>query len=351
MIPVFDSILGKFSQDLGIDLGTVNTLISIKGKGVVIREPSIVAQHKKTKRVVAIGTEAKKMLGRTPANIVTVRPMKAGVISDYDTTLAMLSHFVRKIHSTPGSSFALPRPKVIIGVPSQVTEVERRALVNVAEASGAREVYLVEEPIAAAIGAGLPIWEPVGNMIVDIGGGTCEIAVISLSGVVVGRSLKIGGDVMDGDIANYIRVRYGLAIGDKTAEEIKLALASAVVMKTEKEMIVRGRDLEKGLPKTIKVTSVQVREALTSTLQAICAAVCDTIHDAPPELASDISERGIVICGGGAQIYGLHRMISQETKMPVLIAEEPLSCVARGCTMLLSAHELLSKVKIAKSGM
>lgn len=350
MIPVLDSILGRFSQDLGIDLGTVNTLISIKGKGIVIREPSIVAQHKKTKKVVAIGVEAKKMLGRTPANIVTVRPMRAGVISDYDTTLVMLSHFVKKIHSTPGSSFSLPRPKVIIGVPSQVTEVERRALMDVVQDSGAREAYLVEEPMAAAIGAGINVVEPVGNMIVDIGGGTSEIAVVSLSGIVVGRSLKIGGDAMDQDIINYLRLRYGLAIGDKTAEEIKLALSSAFVMKQEKEMIVRGRDLEKGLPKSVKVTSVQVREALSTTVNTIVSAICDTIHDAPPELAADISERGIMLCGGGSLIWGLPKLISQETKMPVTVADEPLSCVARGCTMLLSNEVLLAKVKVAKSG-
>lgn len=350
MIPVLDSILGRFSQDLGIDLGTVNTLISIKGKGIVIREPSIVAQHKKTKKVVAIGVEAKKMLGRTPANIVTIRPMKAGVISDYDTTLVMLSHFVKKIHSTPGSSFSLPRPKVIIGVPSQVTEVERRALMDVVQDSGAREAYLVEEPMAAAIGAGINVVEPVGNMIVDIGGGTSEIAVVSLSGIVVGRSLKIGGDAMDQDIINYLRLRYGLAIGDKTAEEIKLALSSAFVMKQEKEMVVRGRDLEKGLPKSVKVTSVQVREALSTTVNTIVSAICDTIHDAPPELAADISQRGIMLCGGGSLIWGLPKLISQETKMPVTVADEPLSCVARGCTMLLSNEELLAKVKVAKSG-
>ncbi|KKU56662.1 MAG: Rod shape-determining protein mreB, partial [candidate division WWE3 bacterium GW2011_GWB1_47_11] len=242
MIPVVDHILGRFSQDLGVDLGTVNTLV-YAGKGIVIREPSIVAQHKKTKKILAIGTEAKKMLGKTPAAIITVRPMKEGVISDYDTTLSMLSHFVRKIHKKPGGGFLLPRPRIIIGVPTNVTEVERRALLDVALAAGAREAYLIEEPMAAAIGANLPVTEPVGSMVVDIGGGTCEIAVISLSGIVCGRSLKIGGDVMDADITAYVRSRWGLALGEKTAEDLKITLGSAYLSEGEKEMVVRGLDL------------------------------------------------------------------------------------------------------------
>jgi rod shape-determining protein MreB len=276
--------------------------------------------------------------------------MKDGVISDYDTTLAMLSHFVRRIHEVPGRRVNIARPKVVIGVPSQVSEVERRALLDVASASGAREAYLVEEPMVAAIGAGMPVNEPVGSMIVDMGGGTSEIAVISLSGIVVGRSLKIAGDVMDVEIINYIRARYGLAIGEKTAEDVKIALGSAISMPQEKEMVVRGRDLEKGLPKSIKLSSVQVREALASTLNVIVAAIKDTVHDAPPELASDISERGIVLCGGGSLIYGLPKMVSLETKMPVSLAPEPLYCVVKGCTFLLSNPLLLEKVKIAKSG-
>jgi len=349
MIPVVDHILGIFSQDLGVDLGTVNTLVYAKGKGIVIREPSIVAQHKKTKKILAIGTEAKKMLGKTPASIICVRPMKEGVISDYDTTLAMLSNFVQKIHKKPGGGFSLPRPRIIIGVPTNVTEVERRALLDVAIASGAREAYLVEEPMAAAIGANLPVSEPVGSMIVDIGGGTCEIAVISLWGIVCGRSLKIGGDVMDSDITSYVRSRWGLALGEATAEDLKITLGSAYLSDAEREMVVRGLDLEKGLPRSIKLTTSHIRESLAPSLNTIVYAIKDVIHDAPPDLVSDIAERGIVVCGGGALIPGIHKLISQETKMPVTIAQEPLFCVARGCAALLLTDDLLEKVKIAKT--
>lgn len=349
MIPVVDNILGMFSQDLGVDLGTANTLIYVSGKGVVVREPSIVALHKKTKRVIAIGADARKMIGRTPANLVTVRPMKDGVISDYDTTLAMLSYFVKKIHSTPNKKFSIPRPRIILGVPSQVTEVERRALLDVAKASGAREAYLVEEPMAAAIGAGVAANEPVGSMVVDIGGGTSDMAIISLGGIVTGKSLKMAGDTMERDIINYVRFRFGLALGEKTAEEVKMLLGSAYPMPVEKQLVVRGRDLERGLPKSVKLTSTQIREALAPTVNTIVEAIKDTIEDAPPELAADISERGIVLCGGGALLYGLPKFISAETKMPVVVASEPLSCVVLGCARLLGDTVLLEKVKIAKS--
>ncbi len=349
MIPVIDNILGYFSSDLGVDLGTANTLIYVSGKGVVVREPSIVALHKKTKNVIAIGAEARKMIGRTPANLVTVRPMKDGVISDYDTTLAMLSYFVKKIHSTPNKKVSIPRPRIILGVPSQVTEVEKRALLDVARASGAREAYLVEEPMAAAVGAGLAVWEPIGSMIVDIGGGTSDMAVISLGGVVTGKSLKMAGDTMERDIINYVRFRFGLALGEKTAEEVKMLLGSAFPMPVEKQMVVRGRDLEKGLPKSVKLTSTQIREALSPTINTIVDAIRDTIEDAPPELAADISERGIVLCGGGALLWGLPKFISSETKMPVVVANEPLTCVVLGCAKLLENQELLEKVKIAHS--
>lgn len=299
MIPVIDHILGQFSRDLGVDLGTANTLIYVGGKGLVIREPSIVAQHKKSKRVLAIGTDAKKMIGKTPLSIVTVKPLQDGVISDYDTTLAMLSYFVKKVHKKPGRQINLPRPKLVIGVPSQITEVERRAILDVASESGARIAYLVEEPMAAAIGAGIGVDEAVGSMIVDIGGGTSEIAVISLGGVVVGRSLRVAGDEMDRDIISYVRTRYGLALGEKTAEEVKLVMGSAFPMPVEKQITVRGRDLEKGLPKTVRLTSAQIREALSPTINTIVGAIKDTINDAPPELAADVAERGIVVCGGG----------------------------------------------------
>ena len=349
MIPVVDHILGQFSRDLGVDLGTANTLIYVGGKGLVIREPSIVAQHKKTKQVIAIGENAKKMIGKTPLSIITVKPLKDGVISDYDTTLAMLSYFVKKVHRKPGVQFNFPRPRLVIGVPSQITEVERRAILDVASESGARVAYLVEEPMAAAIGAGIEVDEPVGSMIVDIGGGTSEIAIISLGGVVVGRSLKVAGDEMDRDIINYVRTRYGLALGEKSAEDVKLLLGSAYPMPVEKQMVVRGRDLEKGLPKSIRLNSTQIREALSPTISTIVDNIRDTINDAPPELAGDVAERGIVICGGGALIYGLPKLISAETKMPVTVAADPLSCVVLGCANLLKNNELLERVKIART--
>lgn len=349
MIPIVDDILGHFSQDLGIDLGTVNTLVHVKGKGIVVREPSIVVLHKKSKQIIAIGSEAKKMVGKIPANLVIVKPLKDGVISDYDTTLAMLSHFVKKIHQVPGKKLSIPRPKVVIGTPSNISEVERRALLDVARDAGAREVYLVEEPMVAAIGAHLPVSEPVGSMIVDIGGGTSEVAIVSLGGVVAGHSLKVAGDAMDLEIIGYLRSRWGLAIGEKTAEEIKISLGSAIPMQIEKEMTIRGLDLEQGLPESIKLSSVQVREALATTINTIVAAIRDVLHDGPPELISDIAERGIVLCGGGSLVFGLPKLISQETRMPVLIVEEPLSCVVRGCAILLEDLDLLSKVKIANA--
>lgn len=347
MIPIIDNILGHFSLDLAVDLGTVNTLVYVRGKGIVIREPSMVAIHKKSKKVIAVGREAKKMVGKTPFSLSTIRPLKDGVISDYDTTLALLSYFVKKIHDRPGRRFSLPRPKIIVGIPSGVTEVQRRAVLDVAKASGAREAYLVEEPMASAIGAGLAVDEPVGSMIVDIGGGTCEIAVIAMGGIVVGRSIKVGGDAMDGDIASYIRVRHGLFLGENTVEEIKILLGSAYPMEIEKEMVVRGRDLEKGLPKTIRVTSTQVREALAPSVQAIVESIRDTIEDAPPELSSDIAERGILLSGGGSLLFGLAKLVSNETKMPVSVSDDPLSGVVLGCAKLFENLELLKKVKIA----
>ncbi len=289
------------------------------------------------------------MIGKTPLSIITVKPLKDGVISDYDTTLAMLSYFVKKVHRKPGVQFNFPRPRLVIGVPSQITEVERRAILDVASESGARVAYLVEEPMAAAIGAGIGVDEPVGSMIVDIGGGTSEIAIISLGGVVVGRSLKVAGDEMDRDIINYVRTRYGLALGEKSAEDVKLLLGSAYPMPVEKQMVVRGRDLEKGLPKSIRLNSTQIREALSPTISTIVDNIRDTINDAPPELAGDVAERGIVICGGGALIYGLPKLISAETKMPVTVAADPLSCVVLGCANLLKNNELLERVKIART--
>lgn len=349
MISIVDTILGHFSHDLAIDLGTANTLVYVRGRGIMIHEPSIVTRHKKTKQIIAIGTEAKKMLGRAPGSIEILRPLKDGVICDFDMTLAMLTHFMRRASARPGRMTFGPGPKVVIGVPSNISEIERRAVLDAARGAGARTAYLVEESLAAAIGAGLPVSESVGSMIVDIGGGTTEIAVISLSGVVVGRSLKVGGDAMDADIISYARTRYGLAIGERSAEEIKMALGSAYPTDVEKEMVVRGRDLERGMPKTIKLSSASVREALAPSVNLIVLAVYETVEDAPPELAADIAERGIMLCGGGASLAGLAKLISRETKMSVSLAREPASCVVLGAFYLLENPELLAKVQLAST--
>ena len=347
---MFDSFWQLVSHDVGIDLGTVNTLVLVRGKGIVIREPSVVAIHKKSKQVLAIGTEAKRMLGRTPIAIEAVRPLRDGVISDFDTTEAMLRHFIQKVHQSPKSSGfkfpKIPKPRVVIGIPSGVTEVERRAVQDAALVAGARAAYLIEEPMAAAIGAGLPIEEPEGNLIVDIGGGTTEIAVISLGGMVLNRSLRIAGDELDQDIINYLKMRYGLLIGEKTAENIKIEICSAMPLKDEKETVVRGRDLSSGLPKSIKVSSKEIREALMGTINQIISTLAEVLEETPPELLADILERGIVITGGGSLIRGLDKKIAEETKMPVWVADDPLTTVARGCGRVLEDLDLLSKVKV-----
>lgn len=342
-------LFGLFSKDIGIDLGTANTLVYVSGKGIVIREPSVVALHKKTKDILAIGQEARKMVGKTPASIVAVRPLKDGAISDFETTEAMLSYFITKVHQNPQASIfpKIPRPRVVVGVPSGVTEVERRAVSEAALSAGAREAFLIEEPMAAAIGAGLPIEEPEGSMVVDIGGGTTEIAVISLGGVVVGKSLRIAGDEMDSAIIAYVRSRYNVLLGERTAEEAKIAVGSAHPATQEKETVVRGRDLETGLPKSIKLNSSQVREAIASTLNQIVAAVQEVLEDTPPEILSDIAERGIVLAGGGALLPGLPKLLAQETKMPVVLAKDPMVAVVHGCGRLLENLELLEKVKIS----
>lgn len=346
---MFDKFWSLFSHDVGVDLGTVNTLVLVRGKGIVIREPSVVAIHKKSKQVLAIGTEAKRMLGRTPLAIEAVRPLRDGVISDFDTTEAMLRHFIHKVHSNPKSGLRLPkipRPRVVVGIPSGVTEVERRAVQDAALSAGARQAFLIEEPMAAAIGAGLPIEEPEGNLIMDIGGGTTEIAVISLGGMVIDRSLRVAGDELDQDIINYLRMRYGMLIGEKTAENIKIEIGSAMPLKQEKETVVRGRDLSTGLPKSLKISSTEIREALTNTVNQIITILAEVLEETPPELLSDILERGIVITGGGALLRGLDKKIAEETKIPVWIAEDPLTTVVRGCGMVLEDLDLLSKVKV-----
>lgn len=338
------------SLDIGIDLGTVNTLVIIKDKGIVIREPSVVAIHKKTRQVLAIGVEAKRMIGRTPAAIEAIRPLRDGVISDFDTTEAMLRHFIQKVHSSPRNSWfslpRIPRPRVVIGIPSGVTEVERRAVQDAALSAGAREAFLIEEPMAAAIGAGLRIEDPEGNLIVDIGGGTTEIAVISLGGLVLNRSLRVAGDEMDQDIVSYMRTRYGVLIGDRTAEDIKLELGSAFELKEEKETIVRGRELATGLPKSLKISSIEIREAISPTIMQIVSNIHEVLEETPPELLADILERGIIITGGGSLIRGLDKRISEETKIPVYIADDPLTTVVRGCGSVLENLDLLSKVKV-----
>ncbi|NLJ84485.1 MAG: rod shape-determining protein [Halanaerobiaceae bacterium] len=341
---VFKLVSAPFSRDLGIDLGTANTLVYAKGKGVLLREPSVVALRKDKEMVLAVGEEAKRMIGRTPGNIVAVRPMKDGVIADFDVTEAMIKYFIRKAHKRT----RLVRPRVIVCVPSGVTEVEKRAVLDAAMNAGAREAYLIEEPMAAAIGAGLPVHEPTGNMIVDIGGGTTEVAVISLGGIVSSRSIRIGGDDMDQSIVNYIKKKYKLMIGERTAEEIKIEIGSAIPLENGEEKIkeIRGRDLVLGLPKLLNINSGEIREALKEPVTAIVEAVKATLEQTPPELAADIMDRGIVMTGGGALLKELDRCLMEETQMPVHLADEPLDCVAKGTGAALEEIKSLKDVLV-----
>lgn len=339
------------SHDIGVDLGTVNTLVLVKGKGILIREPSVVTIHKKTKQVLAIGTEAKRMLGRTPLTIEAVRPLRDGVISDFETTEAMLRYFIQKVHSVPRSKGfhipKIPRPRVVVGIPSGVTEVERRAVQDACFSAGAREAFLIEEPMAAAIGAKLSVDAPEGVMIVDIGGGTTEIAVISLGGMVASRSLRVAGDELDQDIINYLRTRYGVLIGERSAEEVKIEVGSAFPLpSSSKEAVVRGRDLATGLPRSIKLSADEVREALSPTINQIVSAIQEVLEETPPELLSDITDRGMALAGGGALLKGLDKRIAQETKLPVWVADDPLTCVVRGCGAVLENLDLLGRVKV-----
>lgn len=348
---MFGSIWQLFSHDIGIDLGTVNTLVLVKGKGIVIREPTVVALHKKTRQILAIGTEAKRMLGRTPAAIEAVRPLRDGVISDFDTTEAMLRFFIHKVHENPGkgifSMFKIPRPRVVVGIPSGVTEVERRAVQDACLSAGAREAYLIEEPMAAAIGSKLPVEAPEGVMVVDIGGGTTEIAVISLGGMVINKSLRVAGDELDEEIINYMRIRYGMLIGERTAEEVKIEIGSAYpVGKDDLVTVIRGRDLSNGLPKSLKITAAEIREALSPVVSQMIAAIGEILEETPPELLTDIVERGIFLAGGGALLRGLDKRIAEETKLPVYVADDPLTTVVRGCGEVLNNLDLLSKIKV-----
>jgi len=329
---VIDALFGLFSRDIGIDLGTANTLVHVRGRGIVISEPSVVAKDTKTGAILAIGAEAKRMVGRTPASIVAIRPLKDGVISDFDITEQMLRYFIQKVHDR----FALfPRPRVVIGIPSGVTEVEKRAVQDAAVSAGARWARLVEEPMAAAIGAGLPVNEPSGSMIVDIGGGTTEVAVTSLGGIVVSRSIRVGGDEMDQDIASYARREFNLLMGERTAEDIKIAIGSAYPLDEEVSTFFRGRDLLTGLPRAIEVTSAQVREALELSVQQIVDAVKDTIEETPPELVADVMDQGIYLAGGGALLRGLDTRLAEATQMAVHVADDPLTCVVRGTGKIL----------------
>lgn len=343
MFNPFNAILGMMSRDIGIDLGTANTLVLVRGKGVVINEPSVVAINKKTRKVLAIGAEAKRMVGRTPANIVAIRPLKDGVISDFDVTEQMLHYFIARVHD----EFTLiPRPRVVVGIPSGVTEVERRAVHDATCSAGAREALLIEEPMAAAIGAGLPITEPSGSMIVDIGGGTTEVAVISLGGLVAIRSIRIAGDEMDQDIVNYVRQRHNLLIGERMAEEIKIKAGSAYNSADDRNILVRGREILTGLPGEIMIHSSEVREAIAGSIDTIVDAVTDTIEDTPPELVADMMARGITLAGGGALMPGLDRLIAEKTGIAVHIAEDPLQSVVRGTGLVLEDLDMLRKVLV-----
>lgn len=333
-----------FGKDMGIDLGTANTLVHLKGKGVVLREPSVVAIQNDTGNVLAVGDEAKQMIGRTPGNIVAIRPMKDGVIADFDVTQAMLKYFINK---ALGQRTPLIRPRVIISIPTGCTTVEERAVREAALQGGAKEAYLIEEPMAAAIGAGLPVHEPTGNLIVDIGGGTTEVAVISLGGVVTAKSVRVAGDNMDQAIIQHLKKNYSLLIGERTAEDIKISIGSALWDGPEEFYEVRGRDLISGLPKTIKVSCLEIQEALSETVEQIIDGIKVCLEKTPPELASDIMDRGIVMAGGGALLKGLDKLISQETNMPVYPCEEPLIAVAVGTGKVLENIEILKRVLIS----
>ena len=347
---MFDFIFKLLSHDLGIDLGTANTLVYVKGKGIIIREPSVVARHKKTKQIVAIGREAKRMLGKTPQTIEAIRPLRDGVISDFDAAEAMLRYYIQLVHKQPvRPGFpSVPRPRVVIGIPSGVTEVERRAVQEAAIMAGAREVYLIEEPMAAAIGAGLPIEESNGSFICDIGGGTSEIAVLSLGGIVVNRSIRTAGDEMNETIMSFMRLKYSLLIGEQTAEDIKITIGSAYpVGKSDRQTVVRGRDIETGLPKSVRVGEAEIREALATVVSEIIEGISETIEETPPELIGAIMEHGIVLAGGGSLVRGIDKLVAQEIKMPVWVTEDPQTAVVRGCGKLLDDDQLLRKVKIA----
>lgn len=342
---MLNKLFGFWSKDIGIDLGTANTLVYVRGKGIIINEPSIVAVNQKTGKILAIGEEAKKMVGRTPGYIMVSRPLVSGVVSDFEVTEQMLKYFIDRVHQ---EGFALfPRPRVVVGIPSGVTEVERRAVEDATYNAGAREVYLIEEPMAAAIGARLPVQDAVANVIVDIGGGTTEVAVISMGGVIASRSLRIAGDKLSEDIVRYMREQKNLLIGDATAENLKIMLGSAAPLEDELEGTVRGRDLVSGLPKELAITSYDLREAMQRSIALIVASVKNTIEETPPELTADLINRHIYLAGGGAMMRGLDRLIAQETQLFVKIVDDPLTAVARGCGFVLENVDQLKNVLVS----
>jgi len=335
-------VLGWFSNDLAIDLGTATTLVYVRGRGIVLNEPSVVAIERKTEKVLAVGTEAKKMLGRTPGNILAIRPMKEGVIADFEMAEQMLRHFIQKAHNR--STFV--RPRIIIGVPSRITQVEQRAVRDSAELAGAREVYLIEEPVAAAIGAGLPITEPSGNMVVDSGGGTTDIAVLSLGGIVYSESVKVAGDRMDDAIMNYVKKKYNLLIGDHMAERIKVEIGSAYPFEVKKTFMVKGRDLISGIPRTLVVDDSEIREALHEPISTIVNAIKVALENTPPELAGDIIDCGIVLTGGGSMLWGMDTRLREETGLPIITVDDPLTSVVLGVGKILDELDLLRKVSV-----
>lgn len=340
----FDWLLGLFSLDIGIDLGTANTLVNVRGKGITINEPSWVAINKRTREPLAIGAEAREMVGRTPANVVAIRPLRDGVISEFEITQAMLEYFIGKAHEQ--SIVPVPRPRVIVGIPSGVTEVEKRAVYDAAMSAGAREVGLIEEPVAAALGAGLPVNDVRGSMIVDIGGGTSEVAILSMGGVVISRSLRVAGDEMDQDIVQYVRNKYNLLIGERMAEQVKIAIGSAYHLPEEKTMLVRGRNLITGLPEAIEISSVEVREAIAGSVQVIIETIKDALDEAPAEIIADLMEAGICLSGGGSLLQALDKRLMEELHIRCWVADDPMSCVARGAGMILEDYEALKRLLV-----
>ncbi len=339
---IFNGLLNRLSRDMGVDLGTANTLVYVRRVGIVLREPSVVAKRVDDGQVLAVGEEAKRMIGRTPGDIVATRPLRDGVIADFDTTASMMTYFIRK--AANGRMWV--RPRIVVGIPSGCTEVEKRAVVDATLQAGARDAFLIEEPMAAAIGAGLPVSEPIGSMVVDIGGGTTEVAVIALGGIVTSRSIRIGGDELDEAVIQYARRAYNLLIGERSAEEIKIAIGSAFPTREETAVDVRGRDLVSGLPRTVRMTSAEIREAIAEPVQAIVDAVKQTLERTPPELSADIVDRGIIMTGGGALLRGMDRLLAEETGMPVALTDDPLAAVVMGTGRVLEEIETLKKVLV-----